>query len=257
MLSALGRGGSSVSRTTTFRNRPILEKYRELHTADGLSIVSFQCKSQQGLKLLLYKEPLLLFSRSAMGPSVWNGKFSFFSFVFFGFLSSSVGSPLDSGQGWRWQSEHMASKPSPTHRWRWCWAKRCRKFIRRKSVLEDYYLVANCLRHLPGFCFEMTSGCFARYFWRDAKLFSSRSTWISRCFERCARISSSPLPLHISDILVLIYMKLSTFSTASPFIQRYPLSTSFAMLPILWIALYSTPVRSQSPLYSFFLYSKQ
>lgn len=131
MLSALGRGGSSVSRTTTFRNRPILEKYRELHTADGLSIVSFQCKSQQGLKLLLYKEPLLLFSRSAMGPSVWNGEFSFFSFVFFGFLSSSVGSPLDSGQGWRWQSEHMASKLSPTHRWRWCWAKRCRKFIRR------------------------------------------------------------------------------------------------------------------------------
>ena len=109
MLSALGLGGSSVSRTFTFRNRPILEKLRELHTADGLSIVSFQCKSQQGLKLLLYKELLLLFSRSVMGPSVWNGKFSFFSFVFFGFLSSAVGSPLDSGQGWRWQSEHMAS----------------------------------------------------------------------------------------------------------------------------------------------------
>ena len=70
MLSALGRGGSSVSRTTTFRNRSILEKHRELHTADGLSIVSFQCKSQQGLKLLLYKELLLLFSRSVMGPSV-------------------------------------------------------------------------------------------------------------------------------------------------------------------------------------------
>lgn len=109
MLSALGRGGSSVSRTTTFRNRSILEKHRELHTADGLSIVSFQCKSQKGLKLLLYKELLQLFSRSVMGPSVWNGKFPFFSFVFFGFLSSAVGSPLDSGQGWRWQSEHMAS----------------------------------------------------------------------------------------------------------------------------------------------------
>ena len=150
----------------------------------------------------------------------------------------------------------MASKPSPTHRWRWCW--RCRKFIRRNlfwkttTLLQIVYVIfqdfslkwqAVALHVI----FEEMQNCSV----------SSRSTWISKCFERCARISSSPLPLHISDILVLIYMKLSTFSTASPFIQRYPLSNSFAMLPILWIALYSTPVRSQSPLYSFFLYSKQ